>query len=113
MISRKAPPHAAPPALSPAAFPHLEGFFSRYVHEDFLVDYGSPEGALRAWRQEATAKESEQFDREAERLLDAAAKLPFDTIAAFIRRGLGSTWRPPDAARLQKLFSAAPRRTSR
>jgi hypothetical protein len=113
MISRKAPREAAPPSLSPTTFPHLESFFSRFVHEDFLVDYGSPEGALRAWRLEASAKESQQFDREAELLLAAAATVPFDAIAAFIRRGLGSAWRPSDKARLQKLFAAVPRRTSR
>jgi hypothetical protein len=113
MSARKAPPAAVAPALSPTAYPQLESFFSRYVHEDFLVDYGSPEGALRAWRLEASPKESQQFDREAERLLDAASKMPFDTIAAFVRRGLGSAWRPSDRARLQKLFAAPPRRASR
>ncbi len=113
MVSRKPPPAAAIPALSPVAFPQLESFFSGYVHEDFLSDYGSPEGALRAWRLSASAREIEQFDCEAQVLLDAASKLPFDTIAAFVRRHLGSTWRPSDAARLQKLFAPPPRRTMR
>jgi hypothetical protein len=113
MISRKAPPLAALPALSPGAFPQLESFFSGYLHEEFLVDYGSPEGALRAWRLSASPKESQQFDREAERLLEAASAMPFDAIAAFVRRGLGSTWRPSDVARLQKLFAPAPRRAPR
>jgi hypothetical protein len=113
MISRKPAAAAAVPALSAAAFPQLESFFSGYVHEDFLVDYGSPEGALRTWRLSASAKETQQFDREAEALLDAASKLPFDTIAAFVRRDLGSTWRPSDVARLQKLFAPPPRRTTR
>ena len=110
MISRKAPPAAALPALSSAAFPQLESFFSDYLHEDFLVEYGSPEGALRAWRLSASAREIRQFEREARLLLDAAAAMPFDAIAAFVRRGLGSTWRPSDKARLQKLFEAQPRR---
>ena len=113
MISRSAPPAKGLPALSPAAFPQLEAFFGGYLQEDFLVDYGSPEGALRAWRLGASAREIQQFDREAQVLLDAASKLPFDTIAAFVRRDLGSTWRPSDVARLQKLFALAPRRTTR
>jgi hypothetical protein len=113
MTARKAPPVAVPPALSAAAFPHLESFFSGYLHEDFLVDYGSPEGALRAWRLDASGKENQQFDREADRLLDAASKLPFDAIAAFVRRDLGSAWRPSDRARLERLFAAVPRRVSR
>ena len=118
MTPRKAAPVAAPPAvarpaLSPVAFPQLESFFSGYLHEDFLVEYGSPEGALRRWRGDASPRESQQFDREAERLLKAAATLPFDTIAAFVRRDLGSAWRPSDVARLQKLFASAPRRPTR
>lgn len=102
-----------PPTLSAVQFPQLESFFSGYLHEDFHVDYGSPEGALRAWRLSASTKESQQFDREVERLLDAASKLPFDTVAAFVRRGLGSAWRPSDPARLQKLFAAARARSAR
>ena len=70
MISRKLPPAKGPPALSPAAFPQLEAFFGGYLQEDFLVDYGSPEGALRAWRLGASAKENQQFDREAQVLLE-------------------------------------------
>jgi hypothetical protein len=113
MIPRKPPAPATYPVLSAGSFPQLGSFFSDYLHDEFLVDYGSPEGALRAWRLEASPKESQQFDREAERLLDAASKMPFDTIAAFVRRGLGSAWRPSDRARLQKLFAAPPRRASR
>jgi hypothetical protein len=113
MTMRKAPPSAGGPALSPAAFPQLESFFTGYLHEDFLVEYGSPEGALRAWRMDASAKESRQLDREAARLVASAARMPFDAIAAFVRRDLGSTWRPSDVARLQKLFAATPKRAPR
>jgi len=102
-----------PAPLSAAAFPQLESFFSDYLHEEFLVEYGSPEGALRAWRLNASTRENQQFDHEVERLMDAASKLPFGDVAAFVRRDLGSAWRPSDSARLQKLFAAAPRRTVR
>jgi hypothetical protein len=110
MISRKG---AAPTTLSAVAFPQLESFFSGYLHEDYLVEYGSPEGALRAWRLDTSPRESQQLDREAERLLQAAATLPFDDVAAFVRRALGSSWRPSDKARLQKLFTAVPKRATR
>jgi hypothetical protein len=98
------------PVLSVTAFPQLASFFGDYLHEDFRVEYGSPEGALRAWRMDATAKDSQQLDQEAERLLAASATTPFDTIAAFVRRDLGSAWRPSDVARLQGLFARAPGR---
>jgi hypothetical protein len=110
MTLRKAPPAAtpAPAPLSPATFPQLQSFFSGYLHEDFLVEYGSPEGALRAWRMDASTKESQQLDREAARLLEAATNLPFDRVAAFVRRDLGSSWRPSDKPRLEKLFASTP-----
>jgi CdiI immunity protein len=113
MTPRKAPTAPARVTLSPAAFPHLESFFSGYLHEDFQVEYGSPEGALRAWRMDATAKESQQLDREAARLLEAAANAPFDTVAAFVRRDLGSAWRPSSLARLQALFAPTTTRARR
>lgn len=112
MTTRKTQP-AAPAKLSVSAFPHLESFFSGYLHEDFVVDYGSPEGALRAWRMDASTRESQQLDREAALLLDAAGQLPFEQVAAFVRRELGSAWRPSDPARLKRLFSTPPGRTPR
>jgi hypothetical protein len=112
-MMRQALPSTASRALSPAAFPQLESFFSRYLHEDFLIEYGSPEGALRAWRLDASARERQQLDREAARLVAAASTTSFDTIAAFVRRDLGSAWRPSDVARLQRLFAAAPKRAPR
>lgn len=114
MVVRKVPSSGAPRPLSAVEFPQLESFFSDYLHEDYLVDYGSPEAALRAWRSNASPKEIERFDREAERLLEAAGSMPFDSIAAFVRRNLGSSWRPYDKTRLQRLFTPpSPRRALR
>ncbi len=102
---------SSPPSLSAARFPHLESFFSGYLHEDYVVDHGSPEGALRAWRLDASTKENQRLDEEARQLLLVADTLPFDQIAAFIRRDLGSAWKPSDPARLKRLFGpVAPRR---
>ncbi len=113
MTPRKAAPRTGEPALSPASFPQLESFFSGYLHEDFVAEYGSPEGALRAWRMDASAKENQQLDGEAARLIAAAGRLPFDTIADFVRGSLGSAWRPPDARRLERLLVTEPKRTRR
>jgi hypothetical protein len=102
--------HAPGPSLSAIRFPQLESFFSGYLHEDYVADHGSPEGALRAWRLDATPKESQQLDDEACQLLQAADALPFEQVAAFIRRDLGSAWKPSDLARLKQLFGpVAPR----
>ena len=104
---------AATPSLSVAKFRLLESFFSGYVHEDYVAEHGSPEGALRAWRLDANAREGRQFDREAEHLLEAALSLPFEQVAAFVRRDLGSAWRPSDIERLRTLFARPTRRPRR
>jgi len=113
MTARKpdsAPDHAV--VLSAARWPMLAWFFSGYLHEDYLADHGSPEGALRAWRDDASSRERAAFERESRELIDAAARVPFDTIAAFVRRDLGSAWRPSDRARLERLLGP-PSTTSR
>lgn len=87
----------------------LESFFSGYLDEDFAAEHGTPEGALRAWRMDASARENQQLDREARRLIEIATSTSFDTVAAFIRRDLGSSWRPADLKRLMKLFAPVSR----
>ncbi len=34
-------------------FPELARVFSGYLHEDFVAQHGSPEAALRAFREDA------------------------------------------------------------
>jgi hypothetical protein len=107
MATRKSPS----PSLSVSSFRLLESFFSGYLHEDYASEYGTPEGAVRAWRQDASSKEGQQFDEEAVRFLALAESVPFDEVAAFVRRELGSAWRPSDLPRLRKLFAPPAKRT--
>jgi hypothetical protein len=106
MIQRKpSRPPAGPADLSASAFPVLESFFRGYLHEDFVSEHGTPEGALRAWRMDASAKEKELLDREAVDFLAVAGTLPFDTVRALVRREFGSAWLPSSLDRLVKLFA--------
>jgi hypothetical protein len=109
MTSRK----TTAPSLSVSNCRQLESFFSGYLHEDYVSEYGTPEGALRAWRQDASAKEGQLFDEEAARLLAAAESIPFDQVAAFVRRDLGSAWRPSDLPRLRQLLTPSAKRIRR
>ena len=39
--------------ITAAAFPELRRVFGGYLHEDYLVESGTPEAALRAFREDA------------------------------------------------------------
>jgi hypothetical protein len=77
----------------PAAFPALRRAFAGYLHEDFLVEAGSPESALRAFLADATPAERRQFRREAARFLVQAAALDLAELHEVLQQ-LGSRWIP-------------------
>lgn len=75
-------------------FPELARVFSGYLHEDFAVQYGSPEAALRAFREDASPAEWRRFQREAKRLVSLSVDRGFDHVRDVLRQ-LGSRWIPP------------------
>jgi len=113
MSPERTPGRGSRPTLSAADYPTLESFFSGYLHEDFVADHGSPEGALRTFQTDADKEEQRRFAREAEGLLDAAANLPFDVVAEFIGRDLGAAWRPTNLGQLERLLSRSPSQAKR
>ena len=80
--------------LTPSAFPELQRVFAGYLHEDVLVEHGSPEAALRAFRADAAPAEERRFRREVQRFLTQTKTLDFDAVRALLRE-LGSRWMPP------------------
>ena len=113
MTPRRTPAPGSRPALLAADYPTLGSFFAGYLHEDFVEDHGSPEEALRAFRADADGEGQERVTRESAGLLDAAARLPFDVVADFIRRDLGAAWRPADLAQLERLLRRSPGQATR
>jgi hypothetical protein len=75
-------------------FPELERVFSGYFHEDFAVQYGTPEAAIRAFREEASPAEWRRFQGEAKRLVKLADDRSFDHVCHLLQQ-LGSRWVPP------------------
>jgi hypothetical protein len=75
-------------------FPELARVFSGYLHEDFVVEYATPEAALRAFRVDASPAEWRRFQREAKRLANLARDRDFDEVCELLER-LGSRWMPP------------------
>ena len=74
-------------------FPELERVFSGYLHEDFAAQYGTPEAALRAFRDDASPAEWRRFQREVKRFIALADNSGFDHAAGLLQQ-LGSRWTP-------------------
>lgn len=87
-------------------FPELGRVFSGYLHEDFVVQYGTPEAALRAFRDDASPAEWRRFQREAKRLVALADDRDFDHVCRVIEQ-LGSRWIPPSRTALVAVLTAA------
>ena len=92
--------------VSAAAFPELRRFFSGYLHEDFLVDAGTPDAALRVFWADAGANERRRFQREAKRFLAHTATLDLDALRDLLHR-LGCRWTPPTREALVGLLTDA------
>ena len=90
-------------------FPELERVFSGYLHEDFVAEYGSPDAALQAFRDDASPAEWRRFLREAKRLASLANGRDLDEIRVMLHR-LGSRWTPPSRDALIALLTGAVRR---
>ena len=85
-------------------FPALARVFSGYLHEDFAAEYGSPESALRAFRDDASPAEWRRVQREAKRLATIARDADVDEVRALMQR-LGSRWVPSSREALVALLN--------
>lgn len=86
-------------------FPELERVFSGYLHEDFAVEYRTPDAALRAFRTDASPAEWRRFQREAKRLAGLANHLDFEEVRELLQR-LGSRWMPSSRDALIALLTS-------
>ena len=87
-------------------FPVLERVFRGYLHEDFAVEYGSPEAAVRAFRNDASPAEWRRFQREAKRFASLVDGRDLEEVRTLVHR-LGSRWTPPSRDALISLITAA------
>jgi hypothetical protein len=87
-------------AFNPAAFPGLREFFSGYLHEDFMDEYGSAALAARAFRGDASTEEAAQAREEWGRLRKVLAGRPMPEIHVALQK-LGGSWQPVDEEEMQ------------
>ena len=92
--------------LTPSAFPELQRVFAGYLHEDVLVEHGSPEAALRAFHADAAPAELRRFRKEMKRFLALTSTLDFDKVRALLHK-LGSRWVPPSREALIAVLTDA------
>ena len=92
--------------LSTTDFPALRRAFSGYLHEDGLVEAGSPEAALRSFWTDASPAERRRFQRDVTRFLDRTATRDFPDVCDALKR-LGSRWRPPSREALTRVLTGA------
>ena len=90
--------------LRASAFPELQRVFAGYLHEDLLVEAGTPEAALRAYRADAAEADVQRFRKEVNRFLEQTSSLEFEQVRAFVLQ-LGSRWIPPSREALVALLT--------
>jgi hypothetical protein len=90
---------------SHATFPELRRVFSAYLHEDFRVEAGTPETALRTFWTDAAPDERRRFQREAERFIAQTASLDLAGLRALVH-DLGCRWVPPSREALVDVLTA-------
>ena len=100
--------------FNPGQFPALKEFFSGYLHEDFIDEYGSPPGAARAFRGDASPEESAQAGHEWARLRKILAGRSISEVQTSLQK-LGGAWRPQDLDEfhtLDAMFGGKPQKPS-
>jgi hypothetical protein len=73
--------------------PMLSAFLSGYLHEDFVAEHETPEGAIRAFARDATAAERRRLASDLERYLALSTGWSWRDV----KRGwasLGGAWTP-------------------
>ena len=100
---------------APDQFPALTQFLCGYLHEDFVLDHKTPEGARDAFLKDASARERAAVADEFERFLASVETLSWtDARTGF--NALGGAWTPKSRATLNAFargFQAGPQRRAK
>jgi hypothetical protein len=91
-------------AVSRDDFPRVAEFLRGYLHQDFLVDHGSPRAALDAYLGDIDPIARRAFALEAARLGDALSTLPLGVVRRTLAEVFGCAWSPETPAEVHALL---------
>ena len=95
-------------------FPALAQFLSGYLHEDFVLDYKTPNGARDAFLKDANARERAAVVKEFAQFMAASETLSWTDVRSTFS-AIGGAWMPKSRAALSDFvggFQTSPRRKS-
>ncbi|HLV88616.1 MAG TPA: contact-dependent growth inhibition system immunity protein [Candidatus Sulfotelmatobacter sp.] len=92
--------------FSAADYPALRRFLRGYFHQDMKDEYGSPEEAVREFREDADEKERAEVAEQWARFLDTTRGRSIEEINRLLTGELGSSYAvtPELAAQMSKLL---------
>lgn len=85
--------------------PALVNFARGYLHEDFVSDYGSAQGAVTAFLADASKGERQALAHDLARLAREVRSWSLMDLQAFVAHELRSAWRPESADDLATLIA--------
>jgi hypothetical protein len=90
---------------SPSDFPALRAFFSGYLHQDFVEEYGSAIGAAQSYVRDASSADLKNLRVEWKSWRASLSDLSAPALATALRK-LGAAWAPPSVQALDALGQA-------
>jgi len=99
-------------AATPENYPALSQFLAGYLHEDFVLDHKTPEGARDAFLKDANAKERAAVRKELDQFLSESDASAWGAVRSDFG-ALGGAWTPKSRAALASFAEGfqGPRRT--
>ena len=91
-------------AIAADDFPALRGFLDGYLHEDFVEEHASAEGAVRAFARDANAAELTTLQAESSRLAERIDQWSWADARRALR-SLGGRWAPGSRAALKSFLA--------
>ena len=89
--------------INPERYPVLRAFFGGYLHQDFVVEHGSPEAAARAFRGDAGDEDARNLTGEWQRFNEETRGWSLRALRRALT-DLGAAWAPASRDELAALF---------
>jgi len=89
---------------SASRFPMIRTLLRGYLHEDFVAEHESAEGAVRAFCKDASPAEVRKLIAEWRMLSVNTANWTVGEIASFLTKDLGGAWSPQSKRELAQVF---------